>query len=435
MQLELVETTHGSAKKTEHILIEGDNSHSLELLSKEYTDGIDVIYIDPPYNTGKKFTYNDKRDGWVDFMEERLLKAKPLLKDDGIVYIQIGDDELANLIILGDKIFGRENRISIMSRITTKGKKRVGKKDYTHFHNNCDYILMYAKDVKAIDWRLGETAEASEYKHVDIKANKRYRRSPVFINTVDITPGKKFAIQAPDGELIHYPKWFDPKYNEGSHSKAGCWRFSQDTFNRLKEEGRIEFRASNQTVLKTIDKDGIVRNSKWTVEVKDYYDPENPNVKSPYNFIIDPQYSNAQATKEFNAEFPSLKGAFDYVKPVSLIKYLIDLAQKPKDITVLDFFAGSGTTGHAVIELNAQDNGTRTSIMCALNDPDDDVDICEEVTYQRIKRVTDKYNKTKYKEGDVGQATMFEDTTKIYANMTSGFDGFPPTLKYYRIKL
>ena len=382
-------------KGTSHILIEGDNFASLTAMQDTHKNSVDIICIDPPYNTGNEFIYNDDRvdpdDGykhsmWLNFMDKRMRLAYNLLKDDGICYVFIGHDELGNLTLLLDQMFGRQNRVTIISRATNFGKNMGA-----HFAESCDYILCYAKNKEAVKNSFYRPVDESDYDKTDERG--RYK-----LNRFRSSNGTKnqYKILCPDGKYV-VPK----SYRQ--------WRINEEGYLKLLNDDRIEVvPGSNQHLMM---EDGS--ESVWKIRKKVYKDEER---LPPYNFIAEQSCTNEDATRELKSIFGG-EFKFDYPKPTALIKHLIKITNKSNDITVLDFFAGSGTTGHAVIDLNAEDQGTRSSIMCAMNEFDNDADICTDVTYKRLSLVVEKWR-------------------KLYNNQLDLLgDGFPPRLRYFITKL
>ena len=390
--IEEVKKLSTKGKGTSHILIEGDNYASLTAMQNTHKNSIDIICVDPPYNTGNEFIYNDKRvddednyrhSKWLNFMNKRMRLAYNLLKDDGICYIFIGHDELANLILLSDQIFGRQNRLSIISR---RSKAKVDRSS-KNFSGNCDYILVYSKTIKFA--RIREGINPKDFKLED--ENGKYKLEPLMKNAV--TGGDSiYDITCPNGEIIR-------------PTNGVTWSCVKSTFHDKYEKGMIVIKPSN------------TRNIEGTQApfYKKYLKDAEKKGRSVKNFLADNSFLNDNGSKEVRDLFDGEK-VFDYPKPTALIKHLIKITNKPNNITVMDFFAGSGTTGHAVIDLNAEDEGTRSSIMCALNDFDDDADICTDVTYKRLKLVIDGWRK------------KYNDQLDLLGA------GFPPTIKFFKTK-
>ncbi len=368
-----------------HLLIEGDNYQSLICLLKQYKEKIDLIYIDPPYNTeNQAFIYNDKyinkkdkykHSKWLNFMERRLSIAKNLLKETGIIYISIGDDELAQLKLLCDKIFKEKNYISTITRIM----KRTSNKG-NFFKPTKDYILVYVKNKKKINWKFGTKSSINEkeYKYKDKYGLYKKNGASLYQPSLDARPNQRYYIECPDKSLIIPPGNIFPKEKKDASlvkpksNEDKCWRWSVDTY--LKNKDKLIFtKASSKCPL--IDSNG--NKSKWNIYDKVYLDNKKEKITLPEDIIYD--YLNSQGTKELQ----NLGFNFSFAKPTGLIKYLIKISNLPKDITILDFFAGSGTTAQAVLELNKEDNGKRKFILCTNNENN----ICESITYPRCKTI------------------------------------------------
>jgi adenine-specific DNA-methyltransferase len=387
----------------DNILIEGDNYHALTCLNYTHKGKIDVIYIDPPYNTGKKneWVYNDKfvdkEDGyrhskWLNMMEKRLKTAKHLLKKDGIIFISINDHECYQLKILLDSIFGYENFIdNFIIRSNPRGNQ--AKKLTASEH---EYILSYAKDYNSLD-ALGFSKEMEEYKKKDnigfyreIGLRKRGAGSrrvdapnqfyPIYYNantqSIDINRNNEHDIK------------ILPMLSNG---EEGRWRWSFKTVTEKR----------NKLLVRLVNRNGT---KEYDVFEKDYFDYNKISKIKSIFYEKDVNYENA--TEEVNNIIGLKK--FDYPKPLYLIIKLLKSVTK-NDLTILDFFAGSGTTGHAVLDLNKQDGGKRKFILCTNNElngvgsilskenPNEDKEkfgICQRVTYPRIHNVIKGYKFT-----------------------------------------
>ena len=371
-----------------HILIEGDNFHSLTCLNYTHKENIDIIYIDPPYNTGSDdFIYRDKRildkypDGkkvdkddparhskWLSFMNKRLVLAKNLLKQDGVIFISIGDDELANLKLLCNQIFGENNFLGQISRIQKKGSD-LG--DF--FKPTVDYILAYSRNkIKLSKFKIDiDQSKFNEIEIDGIRKGERYESSKALYQSSlkDLRPNQKYAIECPDGTLVMPPyKVFDEIHREGE----GRWRWSKETYMEKKDEILVFKKTKNSPLF---DQNG--NKSEWNIYTKRYLNDAIEKGNVPSNIFEN--FLNAEATKELQ----ELEINFSFPKPTSLIKQLIKITQKPNNIKILDFFAGSGTTGHAVLSLNEEDEGTRQFILCTNNENN----ICLDITLERLKRV------------------------------------------------
>jgi adenine-specific DNA-methyltransferase len=371
-----------------NFLIEGDNLHSLKLLEKTHKGRIDVIYIDPPYNTGNKdFIYNDKFIGredsfrhstWLSFLSERLRIAHKLLAPDGLIFVSIDDNEQAQLKLLMDEVFSEENFIICMPRITKKSGKTT-----SAYARNHDYILVYTKRDQDIFVMEEHMDEAFKYEDEYVKERGKYKLNQTLdYDSLSYSASLDYPLEI-DGETF-YPgssKALWEERQKGNHRRADwAWRWSKKLFQFGYENGFVVIKRKNdgtariytKTYLNAkIGKDG---NGNFVIEY-------NKRVKATSSIeYIDNKYSNDNAKKDLAAF--GLGDRFDYSKPVELIKKLIKAYYK-KDALVLDFFAGSGTTAQAVLELNEEDGGSRRFIVCTNNENN----ICQEVTYQRIRTI------------------------------------------------
>lgn len=376
----------------DNILIEGDNYHALTCLNYTHKEKIDLIYIDPPYNTKTEgFIYNDKRvdinDGyrhskWLNFMEKRLKLCKSILSDKGAVFVSIGEDEQANLKLLMDKIFLENNCIGTIARLTKRGGN---KGDF--LKPKKDYILCYFNDIKAVNKdEFGQNAQGKKIKWITEIFNdsiRKYFRGDIpYREKLETRKNQRYYIEAPDGSLIIPKGNIFPKIKkdaeqiipEGEDDK--CWTWSRERYLKEKINNRFIFLESNQSPFL----DQNCNKSKWTV-YKKVFEEEYENKKELLiDFIED--FENSKGT----ADLDQMNIKFTFPKPVSLLKYLINISAH-ENATILDFFAGSGTTGQAVLELNKQDGGNRKFILCTNNENQ----ICEDVTYPRIHNVIKGY--------------------------------------------
>ncbi len=354
----------------ENILIEGDNFHSLSVLNYTHKEAIDVIYIDPPYNTGNKdFVYNDKyvdsEDGyrhskWLNFMEKRLKLAKNLLKEDGYIFISINYIEQAQLKLLCDKILGENNMVGEITWESITQPINSGSARFS-LQQKTEWILVYCKNYsKKRTFKLSETDNGLSYPHLGKLGKCRFE----IIEKSDAGSYKRDTMKF---EIL------------GCLPRAGKrWQIGKETADELIKNNRIEI------------VDGIVKKAVY---------PEDEVDKKSYlpfwSHLCAKDVGTAQVGKdELNSILDKAVG-FDTVKPVKLIKEI--LSHFDNDITVLDFFAGSGTTGQAVLELNKEDGGHRRFILCTNNENN----ICEEITYERLKNVINGYNNKKGLGGDL----------------------------------
>lgn len=408
----------------DNILIEGDNFHSLEVLNYTHHESIDIIYIDPPYNTGKKdFIYNDKfvdeEDGyrhskWLNFMYKRLKIARNLLKNDGVIFISIDDNEFAQLKLLCDKVFGEKNFISMLS-IENNPK---GRKNSKFISISNEYCMIYAKN--KTDSYFIENVPKSD-KDLSIDENGNYvqnggRRVLVgensFNNEVDDFESEKNYTVYYNGEfndiIIKQEKSVDDKDEtliEKKYNRYYSYNNNMLVQNTYSKTKFLELFYSNCLDIK--ENKIYEKNYTTTIRLKSMvvnrkYDAIINNEKIK-NYEIDVKTTSAGTL--LKNIFNTKDTIFDNPKNVGLLKLLISLKNN-KNAIVLDFFAGSGTTAQSVVELNNEDDGHRKFILCTNNENN----ICEEVTYQRIKTVITgkRKNNSEYSGGLPGSLKYFK---------------------------
>ena len=355
---------------TENVFIEGDNLEVIKILQKSYYGKVKVIYIDPPYNTGNEFVYPDnfsesletylkytgqkdtegkkfstnmESDGrfhskWMNMMYPRLYLSRNLLREDGLIFISIDDNEIGNLRKLCDEIFGEENFIGQISRATGT-RMGTGSRGLS---KELDYLLVYTKSTETNLSKLPMTAsELAIYDQEDSRGKYlcRSMRRTGGENRREDRPSMYYPVKAPDGTEVF------PIAPEGYESR---WVCGKDTYVELVASGEIEW--------KKVKKNGEER---WQVYQKHYL---NDGIKETSNLWVGDD-GNKKATKELSALFKSEK-VFDHPKPVTIMQKIIQMSTEPnKGHIVLDFFAGSCTTGHAVMALNSEDGGNRKFIL------------------------------------------------------------------------
>ena len=354
----------GGEDAPNHILIEGDNLEALTALAYTHENSVDVIYIDPPYNTGNKdFVYNDciidSEDGyrhskWLSFMEKRLRIAHKLLSPRGVIFISIDDNEQANLKLLCDEVFLSNNYISTF----VWKKKQGGGNDSKYVVTEHEYILTYCKNNSIFKIGLDKLYKPSDslYPFHDDKGD--YGTITLDKASIQFSQSLVYEITGPDGTK------YLPRIVNG---KQSCWRWSKAKVEKQYDE--LVFK-NGKVYTKYYRPDGVV----------------------PRSLLIDVVYGRTESGKDDLAAIFG-KAPFDYPKPVSLLKHFVSIGSE-KGSTILDFFAGSGTTLHATMQLNAEDGGHRKCILVTNNENN----ICEEVTYERNKRVINGYTTPKGEE-------------------------------------
>lgn len=364
-----------------HILIEGDNLEALTALAYTHEGKIDVIYIDPPYNTGNKdFVYNDqfvdKEDSyrhskWLSFMSRRLRIAKRLLSDKGVIFISIDENELGQLKVLGDEIFN-DNFVGQWNWFKSSTPPALSKK----IKRNIEYILC---------WQSSENNEKFKGVQKVSKSNDPFTKPQNTFKEL-LFPKDSITCKLPDGI-----------YDAGTY---GTDKFPNELLNNLvvrngKNANAVRFRNRFVWVQETLNEN--INNGLYVELSKSLvlsYKRGNYSPEVPPNFIdasvgVD---TTENAGRQLMDIFNDTK-VFDYPKPLSLIKYLLNFSYGKK-LTILDFFAGSGTTLHATMQLNAEDGGKRKCILVTNNENN----ICEEVTYERNRRVIQGYTTPKGEE-------------------------------------
>lgn len=358
-----------------NFLLEGDNLHSLKLLEKTHKGKIDVIYIDPPYNTkNKDFIYDDNMIGeddsyrhskWLSFMEKRLLISRKLLSDDGIIFISIDDNEQANLTLLCNSIFGEQyvecNIWSLKDFEESTFQKTAGHR--TRKEHEYLITIMKNKQKKFNKYQDFINYNENSFSNPDNDPRGDWFSGNISRTGIKTTTGSKyFEIITPAG--VSYKR---------------NWTLSRKEFDEALANNRIYF----------------AREGKGVPRYKVFKTDKKETIQSSIFSGVKTSISGKNLLKNIFG-----KNVFDYPKPIQLIQRLLTIGGE-SDSIILDFFAGSGTTGHAVMELNKEDGGNRKFILCTNNENN----IAEEITYERIKRVSKGYGDT---------------------------DGIPTNLKYYK---
>lgn len=405
---------------TENLYIEGDNLEVLKLLRENYLGKVKMIYIDPPYNTGNDFVYNDNfaqsqaefagQSGWFDeegnrmvdpmvqntesngrfhtdwlnMIYPRLKVAKDLLSDDGVIFISIDDNEVENLKKVCDELFGEQN---FVADLIWANKEGGGSSDSKLFRIKNEHILCFAKNIEKIEIKGVPISNAERYKGKDEYYSVRgpFYLQKLGMGSIQYSPSLDYPIEAPDGSFV-----LPADNNKG---KKACWRWSMEKYMKNQKEGFVEIKK---------DSAGI-----WTVYTKQYMNCDNEGniierTQRPMGVIDD--YSSTQASKLLE----SIGIPFDYSKPIGLIKYLIDRIVH-RDFYIIDFFSGSATTAHAVMQLNAEDGGNRKFIMVQIPEKTEEKSEAYKAGYKNIceigkERIRRAGKKIKEEAGLMGQS-------------------------------
>lgn len=367
---------------TENLYIEGDNLDVLKLLQETYLGKVKMIYIDPPYNTGNDFVYEDdfsesaeeymSRSGdydeegnrlvknldsngrfhtdWLNMIYPRLKLAKDLLTDDGVIFISIDENEVENLKKVVCEIFGRQNFVGavIWERAFSP------KNDAKYFSDSHDYLLVFAKSILSFSiGKLPRTEEAnSRYRNLDNDPRGPWTSGDCSVKTYSAS--SDYPITTPSGRVVNPPH-------------GSCWRFSKETFSKLVADNRIWFGE---------DGDNVPRVKRFLSEVDSGMTPTTL-------WKCDDVGHNQEGRQELKRLFDD-KGYFDGPKPVRLLSRVLQIANISSDSVILDFFSGSATTAHAVMQLNAEDGGHRKFIMVQLPEETDEKSEAYKAGYKNI---------------------------------------------------
>jgi len=406
----LIYDEHRSVNPTEseNLIIEGENLAVLKLLSKGYREQIKCIYIDPPYNTGKDFVYSDtwkqdreeywenaevlenglkvdtntETDGrfhsnWLNMMYSRLLIARQLLRDDGVIFISIDDNEVHHLRKLCDEVFGEENFLGLF--IVNSSPSAI---DYGHIAKTNDYAMFFAKNIELAETYYLEDKTKS-FKYSDSLGE--FNIAPLYNGNVAFNPQTR--------PNLFYPFYLNPKNN------------ISDKFYEISLENKQGWEEVFPVISR---KDGIQRVWRWgkekssnnlNGEIIGYKNTDGENrivqknrhaSKMIRSLLLDNKVSSRRGTAEIQELFE--RKLFSYPKPSELLKIFYEISAKNNDI-VLDFFSGSGTTGQAVTELNQTDNGNRKYILVQLPEATDPQSEAYKAGYKKISDITIERNK------------------------------------------
>ncbi len=424
---------------TKNIFIEGDNLDVLKILQESYLEKIKCIYIDPPYNTGNDFIYNDNfskekdtelinsgqvdelgnrlisntqangrfHSDWLSMMYPRLKLARNLLKKDGILFYQIGDDELTNSQKILNEIFGEKNCLGIVTRVAKTASNKG-----TFFAPSVDYILCYSKDVSKTKYFKDEVDE-SLYKKVEEKGNhkgEKYRDDVALFQSglIGIRDNCRYYIECPDGSKVIPPG-------------RKFWRWGKDTLEKNKD--LLVFKESKTSPL--LDENG--NKAKWNIYTKSYLSDREKDGTVPRNYID--KFLNRSATDNLK----KININFDYSKPVNLIKYLLKISNIENNDIVLDFFAGSATTAHAILDYNVCESKKVRYIMVQMPETIDNnsfKNICD-LGEERIRRAGKAIKEETKTDIDYGFRVFKVDSS----NMKDDFYKIPGELEQSQLSL
>ncbi len=397
-------------KDPTNLIIEGDNFHALSILNYTHKGKIDAIYADPPYNTGaKNWKYNnDYVDGndafrhskWLSFMEKRLKLARTLLKEDGVIVITIDDYEIATLTLMMNEIFGEENRLgTVVIKNNPSGRSTTAGFAVSH-----EYALFYGKSSKTTIGRLQRSSnQIARYKNKDeignfewVNFRARYSESsprlqyPLFVKK----DGTGFRIPSLEWDSISrkFKLLEEPgqdefiKYPVDDHGQLRCWKWGIETvMEKMKTDTTVKLDQRKQP----------------TVYVKARMNSEG---MLPLTWWDKTEYSATAYGTNLLSKIMSSTNSFDYPKSLYAVIDCLRIISSNKNGIFLDFFAGSGTTGHAVLELNKEDGGNRKFILCTSNESN----IAQEVTLIRMKNVISGYKFTGTEKNVIFEAKLNE---------------------------
>lgn len=418
---------------SENLIIEGENLEVLKLLSQSYREKIKCIYIDPPYNTGNDFVYNDnytqdlkgywedtqtlengikidtnnETDGryhsnWLNMMFSRLLISRQLLKEDGIIFISIDDHEVHHLRKICDEIFGEDNFIGCIVRTTgqTTGQDSEG------LGSSFDYLLVYSKNPdRALNGLPLTEHDLKRFENEDEIGKYAYdqMRKTGSNDKREDRPNMYYSVLNPDGKEL---------FPTGPGGYDSRWRFEKNTYERLVKEGYILWKKTKK------DDEEI-----WWPYVKYYLEGRTKRPSPLWNDLD----GNKKAARDLRTLFDGKK-IFDFPKPVQLLERIISISCDKDDDIILDFFGGSGSTGHAVSSLNNNDKGTRKYILVQVPEKTDENSEAFKAGYKKISDITIERNKRVIeniiKEKESKQPDLFTGDKKEDALQGLGFKVF-----------
>ncbi len=426
-----------------NMIIEGENLESLKCLLSAYRERIKCIYIDPPYNTGKDFVYSDKWDtskqnywehigvtengvkvdsntdssgryhsNWLNMMYSRLLLARQLLSEDGVIFISIDDNEVYHLRKVCDEIFGEDNFV-----VNLIWQKKTGASDAKTIANITEYISVYVKSYEKSSDGFARNKESYDIKRYKLSDDFINQRGKYYIDNLDrgglqYSKSLNYPITCPDGTMTY------PNGRKTFNEEGWIWKWSKQKVKWAIENKFIEFRKSK------------TKESGWAVCYKNYLFVDNEGNRiersAPLKNLIN-DILNANSAADMKNIFEN--NIFPYSKPIDLIKKIFNYYSFKDDDIILDFFAGSGTTAHAVMELNKKDNGNRKFILVQLPEQTDPKSEAYKAGYKKISDITIERNKRvieKIKKEQKENKGLFEDKQynpgfKVYKLAKSNF--------------
>ncbi len=462
---------------TKNMLIVGDNLDALKLLQESYLGKIKMIYIDPPYNTGHDFVYHDnftiKKDDyadsstgddgvklvsedeftenskangrfhsdWLSMMYPRLKVSRNLLSEEGVIFISIDNSEHSNLKKMCDEVFGEDNFVGNIARIMKSGGNKG-----QYFSPNMEYILVYAKNIVSLPFFREPLSDEtkSTYNHTETtgpRTGEKFTIKGLCQPGLGVRPNQRYYVEAPDGTLIiPKGKTFPAIAKDGEKVLPSgddfCWRWSQERYLQEKEKGIIYF-SENKSATALVDQHG--NTSKWNVYTKIYLSDREDEGRVPTDLIS--KWENRISSEELK----QLQIPFDFAKPTAVIRYLSTICGTSNDDIILDFFAGSGSTAHSIMQQNMEDGSKRRFILVQLNElvnPKSEAgksgyETVDQITAERLRRAGDAISKEveiaapfERAEKETGiAATFIDDETKAYgkaeaAKLDTGFRVF-----------
>ena len=419
---------------TENLYIEGDNLEVLKLLQESYLGKIKIIYIDPPYNTGKDFVYKDNfskdaqeeliesgqkdeynqrlvanpetagryHSDWLDMMYPRIKLGRNLLRKDGVAFISIGEQELSNLKTLCDEVFGQNNFLTIVPRVQKKGGNRG-----THFNPVVDYILAYAKSIDDLGTFVDEVDEKiyNKTEKEGPRKGQKYAEVVIYMPNLDPLRGcvnQRYYIECPDGSFMIPPgNVFPDEIFSGSKvrpktSADKVWRWTYDTFKKNLDDNRVVFKKTNKS--KLVKPDGT--KADWIVYQKRLMSDALENETARPNNLFE-SFQNMMGS----ADLKKLELSYSYPKPVKLIEKLLLISKTRHEDIVLDFFSGSSSTAQAVMQYNSEHSHNLKYILVQLPEKTDEFEGFETLSdlgKERIRRASKKIKEETNADIDYG---------------------------------